>query len=166
MKKLIPLIVFVSTISFSCNLHSANSLVGQKLYFLYKKEISIWGIKSPLYIEELEFNFNTKDEVMIAPTAYYGNGDALEANKQVKANYTFTNGYLTVLNLNLPATKLTESDGFYSTDAGEIYYKESIIRLSQDEKRDRLQKTLLSSMVDKEKIDSDFLLKETIFHNQ
>ncbi|HEY8784353.1 MAG TPA: hypothetical protein VIM16_22185 [Mucilaginibacter sp.] len=145
----------------SCNIFSIESLEGKKLYFLYKKETTIYGISIPVYVEELEFYFVTKDEVQVVPTVFYGIG-AEYANKSLKLNYTYKDDYLTISGINAGSVKLTESDNFYSTDAGETYYKNSILELSQEQKRDRIKKTLISTSLN---IDSNFLQKETVFHN-
>lgn len=161
MKKIFKVLALLFVISFSgCNNLLNNSLQGKKLYYTYVKNVSIYGVTVPYYVEELEFDFITDGEVNITPTVIYGvsESDATLYNKKLKFNYTFKEGNLTISQMNAPTVKLTENGDFYVTSDGETYYKKSILELSTQQQKNRLIKELHTETVD-EKIFS----KKTVF---
>lgn len=161
MKKNFKILAMLSVICFSsCNSILNNSLKGKKLYSTYVKNISIYGVTVPYYVEELKFDFVTDDEVNIIPTVIYGvsASDAELYNKKLKCNYTFKDDNLTISQLNAPTVKLTESGDFYVTSDGETYYKQSILELSTQQQKDRLMKELHT-----EGLEEKMFSKKTVF---
>jgi hypothetical protein len=161
MKKIFKIVAVLSLIIFSsCNNLLNNSLQGKKLYSTYVKNVSIYGVTVPYYVEELKFDFITDGEVNIIPTVIYGvsASDAELYNKKLKFNYTFKDGNLTISQLNTPTVKLTENSDFYLTSDGETYYKQSILELSIQQQKDRLTKELHT-----EGLDEKLFSKKTVF---
>lgn len=153
----------VALISFnSCQYFQGNSLIGQRMYVFEPKIIKFYGTPVTWDIKELELNFISKEEVSLTLTAIYGRNlksfDNHSKNSN-KYNYTYVNGVLTIPQLDISAVKLTESDSFYTTDDGSIFYKNSIISLSKTDKLERLRKTITTYETD---IKKNFLDKEII----
>ncbi|MBE9584617.1 hypothetical protein IM792_09185 [Mucilaginibacter sp. JRF] len=149
----------------SCNPFKKDDLVGKKLY-LFKR------VEDQPFIAQFELDFKTEENVSFKwlccyqPKVVSKNNEAnavfIRALKQLSntgLDYTFHDGVLNIPNSNLVNLKLTESKDYYVSDSGDIFYKKSILTLSQSEKLIRLQKNIIDYRGD---IEKDLLNNEIV----
>lgn len=145
-RRALLLFIAVCSITVSCSNLFKYDLEGKTLYLLSSDTQvgRVIGLSIPVtYVHEFAFNFKTDKEVEIVRTAYYG-WKMLIVNKTSVPqtyNYTYNDGHLNVLS-DIGTIKLTDAGDYFTTDDGEVFYKSSILSLSRNAKRDRLNKVL------------------------
>jgi hypothetical protein len=160
---MLRLLLVVIGLFFSCGNPFNDSLVGKKLYILDVNSVTprISGIRVPLSeVKEIGMFFKNSTEVEIFATASYGFnlGRILTVTPNLY-NYTYHNGILNILELGTGDVKLRDSGDYFSSDDGTAFYKKSILELSENEKKARLNKVLNYP----QNIETSYLDKEVVY---
>jgi len=135
-------IIFVS----SCTGAFNYDVKGKKLYYLESNERikTFRGINYDLIsVTEAELDFKSDSEVIITPTAYYGIA-SITMPKRIKPrtyNYHYENDRLEIEGWSFNQ-KIRRSSDFYVDEEGDLLYDTSILTLSKEQKKERLNKLI------------------------